>query len=134
MSNQLLKSQHLTIRELLSELEKELRTGNIEEKAFDISLKISKLSGVLTLHLRSEDNYLYPNLKDAKEPQVRETAAKLYKEMGDLAEEFNQYKSTYMSATKIKANPQEFHQVSLKIIQSLKQRLDLEDRKLYVLI
>jgi len=134
MSNQLLKNQHLTIRELLGELEKELRTGNIEEKAFDLSLKISKLSGVLTLHLRSEDNYLYPNLKDAKEPQVRETAAKLYKEMGDLAEEFGKYKSTYMSATKIKANPNEFRQTTLKIIQALKQRLDLEDRKLYVLI
>lgn len=124
MSNQLLKNQHLTIRELLGELEKELHTGNIEEKAFELSLKISKLSGVLTLHLRSEDNYLYPNLKDAKELQIRETAAKLYKEMGDLAEEFSKYKSTYMSATKIKANPNEFRQTTLKIIQALKQRLD----------
>ena len=134
MNMDLLKNQHSTIRQLIQEIEKEISSGSIEQKAFDISLKISKLSGVLVLHLKSEDQYLYPNLKNSKDVAVSKTAEQLYKEMGSLSGEFMSYKSTYMSAAKIKANIPQFIEDSKRIISALKNRLNTEDKKLYQVV
>lgn len=134
MNNDLLKNQHKSIRQLIQEFEQELNTGDLDHKAFDLSLKISKLSGVLVLHLKSEDEYLYPTLKSSKNDEMRRTAEQLYSEMGTLSAEFMKYKSTYMSATKIKDNIPQFLEASKKIISALKKRLDTEDRRIYQLI
>ena len=134
MNMDLLKNQHSTIRQLIQEIEKDINSGSIEQNAFDISLKISKLSGVLVLHLKSEDQYLYPNLKSSKDIILSKTADQLYKEMGSLSGEFMNYKSTYMSAAKIKANIPQFIEESKRIINALKNRLNTEDRKLYQVI
>ncbi|MGI1658417.1 MAG: hemerythrin domain-containing protein [Desulfitobacterium sp.] len=134
MSHDLLKKQHTNIRQLVQEIDQELNSGNLEQKAFDLSLKISKLSGVLVLHLKSEDEYLYPNLKGSENEEMRKTAQQLYSEMGTLAGEFMKYKSTYMSAAKIKENIPQFLEASKKIISALTKRLDTEDRRIYQLI
>ncbi|AGA68351.1 hypothetical protein Desdi_0826 [Desulfitobacterium dichloroeliminans LMG P-21439] len=134
MSHDLLKKQHTNIRQLVQEIDQEINSGNLEQKAFDLSLKISKLSGILVLHLKSEDDYLYPNLKGSANEEMRKTAQQLYSEMGTLAADFMKYKSTYMSATKIKDNIPEFQEASKKIISALTKRLDTEDRRIYQLI
>ncbi len=131
MNNDLLKNQHNTIRQLIQELEEEVRSGNLDQKAFDLSLKISKLSGILVLHLKSEDEYLYPALKNSKDGVLSKTAEQLYREMGSLSTEFLSYKSTYMSAAKIKADIPQFIGESNKIFSALKNRLNTEDKRLY---
>ena len=134
MNNHLLKKQHNNIRQLIQEIEQELNSGNLDQKAFELSLKISKLSGILVLHLKSEDDYLYPTLKGSENMEMRKTAEQLYLEMGTLSTEFMKYKSTYMSATKIKENVSQFLEDSKKIIMALKKRLDIEDRRIYQFI
>ncbi|TWH58043.1 hemerythrin HHE cation binding domain-containing protein [Desulfitobacterium sp. LBE] len=131
MNNDLLKNQHNTIRQLIQEIEEEVRSGNLDQKAFDLSLKISKLSGILVLHLKSEDEYLYPALKNSKDGVLSKTAEQLYREMGSLSTEFLSYKSTYMSAAKIKADIPQFIGESNKIFSALKNRLNTEDKRLY---
>ena len=131
MNNELLKNQHHTIRQLIQEIEEEVRSGNLDQKAFDLSLKISKLSGILVLHLKSEDEYLYPALKNSKDRALSKTAEQLYREMGFLSTEFLSYKSTYMSAAKIKADIPQFIGESNKIFSGLKNRLNTEDKRLY---
>lgn len=131
MNNDLLKNQHNTIRQLIQELEEEVRSGNLDQKAFDLSLKISKLSGILVLHLKSEDEYLYPALINSKDGVLNKTAEQLYREMGSLSTEFLSYKSTYMSAAKIKADIPQFIGESNKIFSALKNRLNTEDKRLY---
>ncbi|WP_019849626.1 hemerythrin domain-containing protein [Desulfitobacterium sp. PCE1] len=134
MNHDLLKNQHSIIRQLIQEIEEEIRLGNLDHKAFDLSLKISKLSGILVLHLKSEDEYLYPALKSSKDETLSKTAEQLYQEMGTLSAEFLQYKSIYMSATKIKADIPQFIEGSKEIFSALKNRLNTEDKKLYQLI
>ncbi|WP_018214079.1 hemerythrin domain-containing protein [Desulfitobacterium hafniense] len=131
MNNDLLKNQHHTIRQLIQEIEEEVHSGNLGQKAFDLSLKISKLSGILVLHLKSEDEYLYPALKNSKDGALSKTAEQLYREMGSLSTEFLKYKSTYMSAAKIKADIPQFIGESNKIFSALKNRLNTEDKRLY---
>lgn len=131
MSNDLLREQHKNIRREILEIEQGISNGNIDNQAFDLALKIGKLSGTLVLHLKSEDNYLYPHLKSSKDEALRKTAEQLNLEMGSLAAEFMKYKGTYMSAPKIKANNQEFIEDTKKIITALKNRLDQEDLRIY---
>lgn len=133
MNMDLLKSQHTTIRQMVNEVEQGVNSGDVTGQAFDLSLKIGKLSGILVLHLKSEDEHLYPSLKSSSNEKVRKIAEQLNQEMGSLSAEFMEYKRTYMLASKIKEEPQKFIAESKKIVAALKNRLNTEDQKLYPL-
>lgn len=134
MNMDLLRSQHTTIRQLVNEVELGINSGDVTGQAFDLSLKIGKLSGILVLHLKSEDEYLYPSLRRSSDEKVKKIAEQLNKEMGSLAAGFMEYKHTYMLASKIKEEPQKFISESKRIIDALKNRLNTEDQKLYPLV
>ncbi|AHF06172.1 hemerythrin domain-containing protein [Desulfitobacterium metallireducens] len=134
MNTDLLKNQHTTIRQLVSEIELGIGAGDVTGQAFELSLKISQLSGTLVLHLKSEDEYIYPTLGRSTTENIRKIAEQLNREMGYLAADFMEYKRTYMLASKIKADPQKFVAESKTIIDALKNRLDKEDRNLYPLV
>lgn len=133
MNNNMLKSQHLMIRRLVNELEAQVHSGDVLSQAFELSLKIGKLSGTLVLHLKSEDEFLYPSLLKSTDPAVRRTAEAFNREMGTLAQEFMGYKSQYMLASNIKADIQKFIGDTQKIVKALKNRLDREDLSIYQL-
>lgn len=130
----LLKNQHTTIRQLVNDFELGISSGDVVGQAFDLSLKIGKLSGVLVLHLKTEDEYLYPTLRLSTNENIRRTADQLNREMGNLLAGFTEYKRTYMLASNIKAEPQKFIAESKKIVAALKNRLNIEDQKLYPLV
>lgn len=134
MNIDLLKKQHTMIRQLVSEIETQILAGDVVALAFDLSLKIGKLSGLLVLHLKSEDEYLYPSLMRSTNETIRRTAEEYNREMGTLAQEFMEYKRTYMLASNIKADSQMFTSKSQIVISAIKKRLDKEDRKLYPLV
>ena len=134
MNIELLKNQHTSIRQLVNEIEQWINSKDVTGNAFDLSLKISKLSGILGLHLKAEDEYLYPNLGRSNSDHIRKTAEQLNKEMGSLSTDFMNYKRTYMLASNIKAEPQKFISESKKIISAMKNRLTTEDQKLYPLV
>ena len=134
MNIELLKNQHGNIRQQISEIDTSLGAGNISGKAFDLSLKIGQLSGLLVLHLKSEDEYLYPSLRKVQSAEIRMLAEGFNREMGSIAEAFTEYKRTYMLASKIKEQPEVFLSETKRIFIAIKNRLDKEDRKLYPLI
>jgi hypothetical protein len=136
MNIELLKGQHVHIWKLVREIETVLNADNVNVGAiaFDLSLKIGQLSGALVLHLKSEDDYLYPELLKAESGEIRALAESFNQEMGSIAEKFTEYKRTYMLASKIKEQPEIFKQDTKRIFLALKNRLDKEDRKLYPLI
>lgn len=136
MNIELLKGQHIHIWELIHEIETMVSADkeNFGVTAFDLSLKIGQLSGALVLHLKAEDNYLYPELLKSESGEIRSLAEAFNNEMGSIAEEFMGYKRTYMLASKIKEQPGIFKQDTKRIFFALKNRLDKEDRKLYPLI
>lgn len=134
MNIDLLKNQHLSIRELVHEIELGINSENVAEQAFHLSLKISQLSGVLGLHLKAEDEYLYPTLERSKNENIPKIAQQFSREMRNLSAKFMEYKQTYMIASNIKAEPQKFAAESKTIISALTNRLNIEDQKLYPLL
>lgn len=134
MSIDLLKNQHITIRQLVREIEERIYSGDLTVQAFDISLKIGQLSGLLLLHLKSEDEVLYPSLMHSTDEKTRNLSQEFNRDMGSLAGDFMEYKRTYMLASRIKSEPQKFKLESQTIIAALKNRLDKEDRYLYPLV
>ncbi|HHX23836.1 MAG: hemerythrin domain-containing protein [Tepidanaerobacteraceae bacterium] len=133
MSIYLLQKQHVQINEITQELIS-IPKESIEEKAFDISLKIGQLAGVLTFHLQSEDKFLYPNLMKDESSHIRSTASAFTKEMGDLGGKFAIFKSKYMQPKSVKSNPEKFKQDLDDIATMLKNRIEREEKELYPLI
>lgn len=134
MNISLLKNQHIMIRQFISELETRIQAEDFVSQSFDLSLKIGQLSGTLILHLKSEDEFLYPSLMRSTNETLRKTAEEFNRQMGTVAEVFMEYKRTYMLASNIKADPQKFRVDTRNIISALQKRLDSEDSKLYPLV
>ena len=134
MNTDLLKNQHIMIRLLVSEIESRIQERDIVPQAFELSLKIGQLSGSLVLHLKSEDEILYPTMMRSTTDKIRKTAEEFNREMGSLAQKFIEYKRTYMLASNIKVDPKKFIAETETIICALKNRLENEDRILYPMV
>jgi len=133
MTIALLQKQHEQIHEIIQEL-LHVPQEKLEEKAFDISMKIGQLSGVLLFHLQSEDKFLYPNLMEHENSHIRSTAVAFTEEMGNLGEKFSAFKAKYMQPKNIKANPEKFRQDLGEIVAELKNRIEREEMELYPLL
>jgi len=129
----LLQKQHGEIREMLTQL-LELPENQLTKRAFDISKLIGRLSGILTIHLRSEDDYLYPELIKSENKVVQNIAKEFSTEMGDLAQRFMSFKSIYMMGKNIQANPKQFKKDIDTLARALFNRIDREEKELYTLI
>lgn len=126
-----LKKQHEGIYQLISEIESSLNISFVESNAFNLSLKLGQLSGKLTMHLRSEDDFLYPFLTNSSDQKLRGLGTRFSREMNGIAEKFSVYKTNYLAANKIKADSANFIQDTHEIFEILKVRLETEDRSLY---
>lgn len=133
MSILLLQKQHEQINGIIQEIVT-LTKDNLEEKSFEIALKIGQLAGVITVHLQSEDKFLYPNLLKHEKSLVRSMAASFTKEMGDLSKKFEVFKTTYKQPQNIKDNPQKFKQDLEKVVALLDRRIKREEVELYPLL
>ena len=128
-----LKRQHQEITQLINEIEA-LLGQDVAAKSFEISLKIGALSGKLSIHLKTEDDYLYPSLKVSEDECLRKTANLFSKEMQDIAHSFANYKTKYISSAQIKKDVNQFITETRSIISHLRTRLNHEDMQLYPLL
>ncbi|SDG62100.1 hemerythrin domain-containing protein [Desulfosporosinus hippei] len=128
-----LKRQHQEIRQLVDDIES-LLNQDVMAKAFDISLKIATLAGKLSFHLKSEDDFLYPSLIISKDEDLKKISLSFNQEMGHIAQSFSDYKTKYMSSTRIKEACTQFIADTRSIILELRNRLNKEDKKLYPIV
>lgn len=131
---ELLKKQHTDIEGEVKEILKLTMDEDFENKLFDISLHINKLAGFLNMHLLSEDEYLYPALKEHEDAKLRSMADTYDSEMGDLVTEFNNYKMQYNTKFKLQANILKFRPATKEIMDKIQKRMDKENNNLYRLI
>jgi hemerythrin-like domain-containing protein len=130
-----LKKQHNEFESILQELEQKLESEDkIVENAFSLTMLIANIAGKLRIHLGSEDKYLYPKLLESPDQKVKTTAQEFIKEMGDLADTFESYKSKYMNVKNIRTNPQDFISETKSIIQAITKRVEKEEQELYTLL
>lgn len=129
-----LTEHHQKLWAFIHSLQEYETTAGVRTQAKEISSIISKLSGILSVHLAAEDNYLYPALQKNTNPQIQQTAAKFSAEMGTLSKGYSSYKAKFMLASQIEAAPADFLKETAVILDALTKRLQREDTELYPLL
>jgi hypothetical protein len=92
---------------------------------------LAQLAGQVMMHLKGEDESLYPRLLAHADPQVRAKAKELQDSMGGLARAFSGFYEKWIKPGAIAGDVQGYKTEMRGVIQAFSQRMDLEDRDLY---
>jgi len=128
-----LERQHKEVYTLVEEIRSYDKTSAAEH-APAIAKSLAQLSGIIKMHLLSEDKFLYPALKQHADEKVRTTAVAFDEEMQALAKAFEAYKAKYIIASKIIQNTEEFLKETKAVFATLEKRMRKEDQELYPLL
>ena len=134
MFEELIAKQHNEIKRLLGSCKKIYTAWKIYPVTLWIALKIGHLNGVLAMHLKFEDDYLYPCLLQSQAKEAKAVANNVVDEMGELANEFDAYQKKYLlNPSAIRQNTEAFRQDSLQIIERILKRIEAEEKDVYSL-
>lgn len=122
--------QHNEISEVLVQI-KLLIDRDIVSNSKQLAGLINNLAGKLKIHLTMEDQYLYPSLKN--EVVSKKIALKFEEEMGNISVIFNEFKLKYNTSDKIEINSKNFKVDMVKLLFLLENRLNKEEKELYIL-
>lgn len=131
-----LRRQHdaaLVLAGQLTDCVTQLGARPSREEAFDATLALAKLTGVLRLHFAQEDRQLYPQLISSDDDQTAATAKAFVDEMGDIGPAFDAYAEKWRSANAILAAAEQFAQQTAAIVAALADRIERENTVLYPL-
>lgn len=129
-----LQRQHKDVLDLIKKIRAYQTQEQVKENAFEISNSLAQLSGIIKMHLASEDKYVYPVLMQHHDIKIKTTAEAFAYEMGALAKVFEKYKMKYLGASKVAENAAAFLSETEKVFSVLKERISKEDLSLYPLL
>ncbi len=92
---------------------------------------LAQHAGSVKMHLKAEDDSLYPRLLAHHDVAVRRKAAELQQSMGDLAGAFDAFFARWIKPGAIAADPRTYDHEMKSVVAALATRMDLEDRDLY---
>lgn len=128
-----LKRQHNDIANFITEFDGYLMVEKVSISAFELTKKIARLAGLLKMHLKYEDDVLYPKLNISTDQKVRLTTERFINEMGGLSKAFDEYRNLYKRSSQIKDKPEAFIRDTQKIMEALWKRVQKENEDLYLL-
>jgi len=123
--------QHKEALNLVDKIEEKLI--NTAENAEEINTLLVELISKLGFHLSLEDKFLYPKSIESTNDNLKNTAAKMKDEMGEIGSILDSYAKSWTSSEQIKNAPEKFINETKGIIQELKNRIKLEEKELYPL-
>lgn len=126
-----LERQHSEIEEVVVKIKQIIDNNSIDEDAAEIAKQISMLTGKLRVHLRTEDDSMYPYLLETGDEKVKALVKEYADEMGHISDEFMAYKDKFNTKTKIINDTQEFLTQTKEVFKVLEARMIKEDRYLY---
>ncbi|EOR24415.1 hemerythrin HHE cation binding domain-containing protein [Clostridium sartagoforme AAU1] len=126
-----LERQHLEINSLFSKINKNLNSNNITNDIDSLVWDINTLAGKLNIHMKTEDKFLYPELINGANENLKKIALEYSQEMGNIHKVFEEFKSNFNTKNKILNDIDKFLIESNKVLKLLKNRIDKEDRSLY---
>lgn len=126
-----LERQHLEINSLFSKINKNLNSNNITNDIDSLVWDINTLAGKLNIHMKTEDKFLYPELINGSNENLKKIALEYSQEMGNIHKVFEEFKSNFNTKNKILNDIDKFLIESNKVLKLLKNRIDKEDRSLY---
>ncbi|MBI4447569.1 hemerythrin domain-containing protein [Candidatus Woesearchaeota archaeon] len=132
-----LKEQHWELTVLCNSLDDFLKkklTNDLSEWytiRSGVLFSLKKLNTTLLIHLKLEDEHLYPTLLNSKDKKVKETAQKFSEEMAFISERVFSFFKKYcnLKVDEILIND-EFRMELLLIITTIRKRMKIEDEVL----
>ncbi|MBE6043171.1 hemerythrin domain-containing protein [Clostridium sporogenes] len=129
-----LKRQHNDIIGLVNYVLKEIENNMVEQNIQEIVLNINTITGKLKIHLLNEDKYLYPNLINNTDITLDAFGKRFFEEMKEVTMAYENYKSKYNTANKIKQNIEAFNKDTKQVFKTLMDRIQREENELYPLL
>lgn len=129
-----LKRQHNDIIGLVNYVLKEIENNMVEQNIQEIVLNINTITGKLKIHLLNEDKYLYPNLINNTDITLDAFGKRFFEEMKEVTMAYENYKSKYNTANKIKQNIEAFNKDTKQVFKTLMDRIQREEKELYPLL
>jgi iron-sulfur cluster repair protein YtfE (RIC family) len=130
----LLHAQHIEILKVLDSLEILLDEEESPQRTEKIKTLLNSLGKRITLHLAQEDCILYPDLLQSEDIKRQEIAQQYIREMGGLADVFNQFIKQWQLGWAIEKEGARFKTEATTIMESLKLRINREEKILFPLI
>jgi hypothetical protein len=128
------RKHHEEILAIAREINGMLGSTIADDAAEKIRSLLSRLAGLVNLHLAMEDKALYPALLSHRDASVADTARRFSEEMGSVAAAFVSYIKAWPSGAAIKGDAVRFTTESKAIFNALSKRIHRENTELYVLL
>ncbi len=127
-----LRKQHDQLIALTQEISRNLTLSEVSTKTINITMLLSKLTGLLQVHASSEDKFLYPGLLKATDTKVKTITKRFLDEMGGIDKAINEH-NTKWTIQIIKEKPNEFIKETKQLLATLGVRINKENAELYPL-
>lgn len=92
---------------------------------------LAQFAGQVMMHLKGEDESLYPRLLAHPDRQVRAKAQQLQDSMGGLATEFMRFYPKWIASGAIARDVPGYEAEMRSVVRAFADRMNLEDRELY---
>ncbi len=126
--------QHNDVLAIIAKILAYQTDRQIIDNAFNITLLLGQLAGKLKVHMTTEDKFVYPALAAHPDGKVQQTSRMFADEMGNLATVFEGFKTKYLKAKEITANPGLFSRESKTVFAAVTKRIERENVQLYPLL
>jgi len=130
LQTELYRKQHGEILRHLDALDKLAAAAPEQE----VCLELSRLGGVVKLHLTLEDKNLYPRMLEHGDPAVRSTAVEFQRTMSDLAPVYVAFHEKWIRPGAVDAGRSQCAAEFRTVRDALRSRIDKENRGLYDVI
>lgn len=121
--------QHRTITASIAELAAIIASG-CRADLLAVQLGIGRLTALLRLHLRQENDFLYPDLLESSDPAVAETARAFQAEAGELWQQYEHFIRRWPSRHVMAADFEQFRGEARVIFEAIDDRCRREDKHL----
>lgn len=134
MSNaMMLRRHHRGLLEMAKELEKGLDLADQRARRQAVTFCLSRMTGLLALHLALEDKVMYPRLLGHRDWEVGSQTRRFLAEVGGFKEAFDAYRGKWMRPDRETAWS-EFTADTRAMLKTLRERILLEEGRLYPLL
>ena len=134
MDMELYVTKHTIIRGFLQDISHIADSGIDRAAATRISELINKLTGVLNMHMASEDSFVYPKLLEHADSKIKTITRAYMDEMRGIATAYTEFHTKYKTPSKLIADVEGFKTAFKTIRDALLLRMDREEKELYTFI
>ena len=103
----------------------------MEDSLDELVWDINTLAGKLNIHMKTEHKFLYPELINSSNTNLRNISKEYSEEMGSIHIIFTEFKNQFNTKNKILNDKDKFLIESKKVLKLLENRIEKEDKSLY---